>query len=136
MRATIIRTVGGLLFVTGLGACAAAEDKSVLPPVVLGMLETTTPAYDDGQMQIYQVNKEVRLPFRRPKDGERAKGKQDVALLPLPNGARLSSASIAIRTSMRRRNCARRSAMPRTLAVCSVASALLLKPHATQRSTS
>jgi hypothetical protein len=38
------------------------------------MLETTAPAYDDGEQQIYQVEREVRLPFRRPNDGERPKG--------------------------------------------------------------
>lgn len=55
-------------------ACAAEDEKEVLPPVVLGMLETTAPTYDDGQQQIFQVGREVRLPFRGPSDGERPRG--------------------------------------------------------------
>jgi hypothetical protein len=57
-----------------VGACAGQDDKEVLPPVVLGMLETLAPAYDDGEQQIFQVSREVRLPYRRPNDGERPRG--------------------------------------------------------------
>ncbi len=56
-------------------ACAGANDHEVLPPVVLAMLETMPPTYDDGEQQIFQVTKEVRLHYRQPDDGERPKGK-------------------------------------------------------------
>ncbi len=54
--------------------CAGDDEKEVLPPVVLAMLETTAPIYDDGQEQIYQVQREVRLPYRQPQDAERPRG--------------------------------------------------------------
>lgn len=57
-----------------LVACAGETDKQVLPPEVLGMTEATAPIYDDGQDQIYQVTKEVRLPMRAPTDEERPRG--------------------------------------------------------------
>ena len=57
-------------------ACAGEDEKEVLPPVVLAMLDTTAPTYDDGQQQIFQVGREVRLPFRRPTDEERPRGEQ------------------------------------------------------------
>ena len=68
-----------LLAVLGLAAaaCAGEDEKEVLPPVVLGMLETAAPTYDDGQQQIFQVGREVRLPYRRPDDAERPRGDQD-----------------------------------------------------------
>ncbi len=72
-----LRAAALFLVAIPAAACANSSDDETLPPVVLGMLETTAPTYDDGQQQIYQVNKEVRLPFRRPNDGERAKGEQD-----------------------------------------------------------
>jgi hypothetical protein len=59
------------------GACAHTEGKQVLPPVVVGMLDTTAPAYDDGQTQIYEVMKDVKLPFRQAQDGERPQGDVD-----------------------------------------------------------
>jgi hypothetical protein len=57
-------------------ACAGDGDKVVMPPEVLGMLETTAAAYDDGETQIYQVSKEVKMPFRRANDDERPSGGQ------------------------------------------------------------
>jgi hypothetical protein len=63
-----------------LGAAAvscAGRDAQTLPPVVLGMLETTPPIFEDGEDKIFQVGREVPLPFRRPEDGERPKGQQD-----------------------------------------------------------
>lgn len=45
-----------------------------MDPVVLAMVETTPPIYDDGETQIFQVSKDVRLPFRRFTDAERPKG--------------------------------------------------------------
>lgn len=75
MRAGIVAglLVGGVL----VSACAGQDEKEVLPPVVLGMLETTAPTYDDGQEQIFQVGREVRLPYRRPNDSERPRGNRD-----------------------------------------------------------
>lgn len=58
-------------------ACTGNGDRQVLPPVVLAMLDTTAPTYDDGQQQIFQVGREVPLPFRRPDDGERPRGQAD-----------------------------------------------------------
>jgi hypothetical protein len=62
-----------LLSVTPL-ACSTQDDKEVLPPVVLGMEGDTPATYDDGQQQIYQVTREVRLNFRRHEDSERPQG--------------------------------------------------------------
>jgi hypothetical protein len=58
-------------------ACSGEGEKEVLPPVVIGMLETAPPIYDDGEEQIFQVTREVRLPYRRADDGERPSGKAD-----------------------------------------------------------
>jgi hypothetical protein len=55
-------------------ACSSEDDKEVLPPAVLGMEGDTPPTYDDGQQQIYQVTREVRLNFRRAEEGERPTG--------------------------------------------------------------
>jgi hypothetical protein len=71
----------GALGAGGLVQACAHDDQQTLPPVVLGMLETTPPAYDDGEQKLYQVAKDVRLPFRRPDDSERPKGQVD----PYPN---------------------------------------------------
>lgn len=57
-----------------LVACSNEDEKEVLPPFVVGMEADIAPTYDDGQTQIYQVSREVRLPFRRPEDGERPSG--------------------------------------------------------------
>src|SRR5262245_54055563 len=78
MRASVVRAAicASTLAVVSAG-CASENEKEVLPPVVLGMLETTAPAYDDGEQQIYQVYREVRLPYRRAEDGERPRGEMD-----------------------------------------------------------
>jgi hypothetical protein len=76
-RPAFLRAFAGVAsFATIVSACAGQDEKEVLPPVVLGMLETTTPAYDDGEQQIFQVAREVRLPFRDPKPEERQRGEQ------------------------------------------------------------
>lgn len=72
-RAFVVVSVMGALTCS----CASNDDREVLPPVVLGMLETAAPIYDDGEAQIFQVGRQVRLPFRSPKDSERPSGKQD-----------------------------------------------------------
>jgi hypothetical protein len=73
-----VRTLIGIALVSAaLGACANDGETQVIPPVVLGMTETTAPAYDDGEMQIYESFLPVPLPLRRPSDDERPKGKAD-----------------------------------------------------------
>lgn len=52
----------------------AADEEQVIPPVVMGMLETTAPTYDDGQVQIYEVHVPVDLPLRRPTEAEQTSG--------------------------------------------------------------
>ena len=74
------RRLIGLVALVGAGAvagCANDGDTQVIPPVVLGMTETTPPSYDDGQMQIYETYLPVPLPLRRPTDEERPKGDAD-----------------------------------------------------------
>jgi hypothetical protein len=55
---------------TLVGACANNDANQVTEPTVLGMTATLAPAYDDGEMQIYQVQVPVRLPIRKPIDAE------------------------------------------------------------------
>lgn len=70
--------LGGLaLACASFFGCASQDDHQVIPPVVLGMLETTAPTYDDGQMQIYEVFVPVELPLRRPTAEERPQGNVD-----------------------------------------------------------
>jgi len=57
-----------------LGACASTDEEQVIPPVVLGLLETAPPTYDDGQVQIWETFVPVELPVRRPTDEERPRG--------------------------------------------------------------
>jgi hypothetical protein len=73
-----VRTLLGIAVVSAtLAACANDGETQVIPPVVLGMTETTAPAYDDGEMQIYESYLPVPLPLRRPSDDERPKGNAD-----------------------------------------------------------
>jgi hypothetical protein len=67
--------------VVAAAACGHDNGKQVLPPTVLGMLDTMAPVYDDGETQIYQVSKDVPLPYRKATDAERPKGEVD----PYPN---------------------------------------------------
>lgn len=46
--------------------CSNSNDTQVLPPVVLGMLDTAAPTYDDGLVKIFEVHQAVELPLRRP----------------------------------------------------------------------
>lgn len=57
-----------------VSACANDGETQVIPPVVLGMVETTAPTYDDGEMQIYEAYLPVSLPLRNAREGERASG--------------------------------------------------------------
>ncbi len=63
-----------------LSNCANDGESQVIPPIVLGMLETTPAAYDDGQVQIFEVHLPVELPLRRVGNGEVSGG----ALPPYP----------------------------------------------------
>ncbi len=72
-----VRTMIGLALVTacaGVAGCANDGETQVIPPVVLGMVETSAPTYDDGQVQIYESFLPVPLPLRRPSDDERPRG--------------------------------------------------------------
>lgn len=60
-----------------LAGCASDGETQVIPPVVLGMVETAPPTYDDGQVQLYETYTPVALPLRRPSDDERPKGQLD-----------------------------------------------------------
>lgn len=57
--------------------CADKGETQVIPPVVLGMLETASPTYNDGQVQMYEAYLPVELPLRRPADDERPTGPSD-----------------------------------------------------------
>ena len=58
-------------------ACNGTSNDQVTAPTVVAMLDTVAPAYDDQEVQIYQVSSPVELPIRRPDDSERASGKVD-----------------------------------------------------------
>jgi hypothetical protein len=77
MRSRIVTMLAIVAVALMGGACVAQDEKEVLPPVVLAMTPDMPPAYDDGQEQIYQVSREVRLPYRRPNDTERPRGDLD-----------------------------------------------------------
>lgn len=55
-------------------ACSNEDEKEVMPPFVVGMENDLAPTFDDGETQIFQVSREVRLPFRRPEGDERPTG--------------------------------------------------------------
>ena len=57
-----------------VAACADSNDNVVLAPVVLGMQDTIAPTFDDGQTQTYQVEREVKMPFKQPAASEVPKG--------------------------------------------------------------
>lgn len=70
-------TALGLVAIATLAlACTSDDEKEVLPPVVLGMTDTTSPTIEGegAEESIYQVAREVRLPYRQPNDDERPKG--------------------------------------------------------------
>ena len=79
-RSTRFTRVAGLGIATtmlALVACSNSGETQVIPPVVLGMLETTAPTYDDGETQIYETYLPVPLPLRKPSDAEVPKGAAD-----------------------------------------------------------
>ena len=72
------RSLFGLALALALPVgCADKGETQVIPPVVLGMLETAAPTYDDGQVQMYEAYLPVELPLRRPSDDERPTGTAD-----------------------------------------------------------
>lgn len=81
MRAAVLIGIAALCI---SAAGCAADEEQVIPPVVLGMLETTGPTYDDGQVQIYEVHVPVELPLRRPTEEESATLTGDVPPYPRP----------------------------------------------------
>ena len=60
-----------------LAACASDDGTQVIPPVVLGMTDTMAPAYDDGQVKIYETYSQIALPLRKPTNDEIPKGQVD-----------------------------------------------------------
>jgi hypothetical protein len=82
----------------GAASCTGEADKQVLPPEVLAMDDTIAPAFDDGDEQIFQVSKDVRLPMRAPHDGERPEG--DVAPYPRSPFNRASDTRITVRFTL------------------------------------
>ena len=85
MRSLALLGVAGLL----CAACAGGDDNQVIPPTVVGMQDTVAPAYDDGQMQIYQVSSPVRLPIKK-QDSAAAK------IDPYPRGISVTPADTRI----------------------------------------
>ncbi len=79
-------------------ACTGQTDKQVLPPEVLAMDDSSPAAFDDGDEQIFQVSKDVRLPMRAPGDDERPRG--DVAPYPRPPFNLASDTRITIRFTL------------------------------------
>jgi hypothetical protein len=72
------RSIVGLALALALPmGCADKGETQVIPPVILGMLETAAPTYDDGQVQIYEAYLPVELPLRRVTDEERPTGTSD-----------------------------------------------------------
>ena len=61
-----------------LAACANTDANQVTSPIALGMTDSLGAYYSDGQLTIYEVQKPVALPIRRPTDDEvKALGKTD-----------------------------------------------------------
>jgi hypothetical protein len=64
------RALFAAVLCASVGACANEDAAQVTAPVVLGMTPSLTPVYDDGELQLYQVQVPVQLPIRRPADSE------------------------------------------------------------------
>jgi hypothetical protein len=96
MRARTLLSAGALAFLGA--ACAKDDETQVLPPVVVGLLDTTPAAVEDGEDQIFQVSRRVELPLRRPKEGERPEG--EVAPYPRPPFQLASDTRITLRFTL------------------------------------
>lgn len=57
-----------------VAACADASDNAVLDPAVVAMQDTLAPSFDDGEDQIFQVSREVRMPYKQPSGSETPRG--------------------------------------------------------------
>jgi hypothetical protein len=73
----MLASLAGTAALVALAACSNDDATQVIPPVVLGMLETSAPTYDDGETQIYETYLPVPLPLRKPNDGEVPTGAAD-----------------------------------------------------------
>jgi hypothetical protein len=63
-------------------ACTNEGQPQVVPPVVLGLPDTTVPTYDDARTRVYESFLPVTLPVRRARDAELTSG--DVTPYPRP----------------------------------------------------
>jgi hypothetical protein len=74
----LVRTLAamGWLFVVGaastVGGCSSGSADQVTGPVALGMTSSMAPYYADGNTTIYQAQKPVELPVRKPTSSERS----------------------------------------------------------------
>jgi hypothetical protein len=76
-----------------VGGCANNDANQVTQPVVLGMTASLGAAYDDGEMQLYQVQVPVRLPIRKAADAE-IEGLPDAE--PYPRGPYLKASDVRL----------------------------------------
>jgi hypothetical protein len=69
-RTTIAFAIAAGITTLLVGACATDDGNQVTAPTVLGMPSTIAPAYDDGEDQLFQVQRPVQLPVRKPTSEE------------------------------------------------------------------
>jgi hypothetical protein len=60
----------GLVALSVVFACSNGGVDQVTSPVAVGMTDHVAPYYDDGQLKLYEVQKAVPLPVRRPTGAE------------------------------------------------------------------
>lgn len=73
-----------VLGAAALFACSRIGGDQVTSPVVVGMTETTPPAFQDGEDQVYEVHQAIQFPIRAPRADEANKRTQnDVYPAPL-----------------------------------------------------
>src|ERR1043165_3656223 len=53
----------GALFAALVVGCGSNADKQMYDPVALGIVSTDAPFYDDGETQLYQVERSISLPI-------------------------------------------------------------------------
>ncbi|MBX3229698.1 MAG: hypothetical protein KIT84_05140 [Labilithrix sp.] len=100
LRPSVVPSVVALAILLGVVApgCGKDDDEVVMPPVVVAMMETTPPLYDDGEEQIFQVTRQVPLPYRRFTDAERPRGDQDP--YPRPPFHRAADSRVTVRFTL------------------------------------
>jgi hypothetical protein len=64
--------VAGLAAGALAAACAGGSDDQVTGPLALGMTSSMAPYYSDGNTTIYEAQRPVALPVRKPSDTERS----------------------------------------------------------------